>query len=267
MQLDLANDGLGAGLGLDMTSGSDGEFQGLGLRCARTSPLPLPLVRLARQRADAVYLAPARSEFLQSLNDPPLYTPDQPPQPQQIGGLPINTDTGLTVPPEHAAGLAADPRDKGKSTGPSVPGSPINKCVSRSPSLPSPARSRTRTDLVRLSQDRALPPHGRRPEGRLPLGPARARHPRQVRGGPAAAVQPRRRLHEAHEVDGRQVRPLLPPSRTASSHRKLTSREKPARSMSASSRQRTLHTLSEFRPTFRVRHTLSPTRRTSSCRI
>ena len=27
----------------------------------------------------------------------------------------------------------------------------------------------------------------------------------------------------------------------------------PARSMSASSRQRTLHTLSEFRPTFRVR--------------
>lgn len=139
MQLDLANDGLGAGLGLDMTSGSDGEFQGLGLRCAR---FPRPaVVHLEGQSADVQVTVLVRSEFLQSLNDPPLYTPDQPSQPQQIGGLPINTDTGLTVPPEHAAGLA-DPKDTGKSTGPSVPGSPINKCVARSPSSsPRPSRS------------------------------------------------------------------------------------------------------------------------------
>lgn len=31
-QLDLANDGLGSGLGLDMTSTGEGEFHGLGLR-------------------------------------------------------------------------------------------------------------------------------------------------------------------------------------------------------------------------------------------
>ncbi|GAA5899245.1 hypothetical protein JCM8208_001595 [Rhodotorula glutinis] len=170
--LDLANDGLGAGLGLDMTSGSDGEFQGLGL-----------------------------SEFLQSLNDPPLYTPDQPSQPQQIGGLPINTDTGLTVPPEHAAGLAADPRDKGKSTGPSVPGSPINK-TERFLLTAADQKDGSRSDrLARV-------------------------------------------IHAKFEAG------LLRPYNHVAGYTRLM--KWMADNMSASSRQRTLHTLSEFRPTFRA---------------
>lgn len=55
------------------------------------------------------------------------------------------------------------------------------------------------------AQNGALPPHRRRPERRLPLGPARARDPREIRSGTLEAVQPCGGVYEAHEVDGRQV--------------------------------------------------------------
>ncbi|BGP38584.1 Transcription factor [Rhodotorula kratochvilovae] len=173
--LDLANDGLGAGLGLDMTATSgEGEFHGLGL-----------------------------SEFLQSLNDPPLFTPDQPvastSQQQQIGGLPINTDTGLAVPPGTAG--AGEGKDKTKSTGPSVPGSPINK-TERFLLTAADQKDGSRSDrLARV-------------------------------------------IHAKFEAG------LLRPYNHVAGYTRLM--KYMADNMTASSRQRTLHTLSEFRPTFRA---------------
>ncbi|GAA6052425.1 hypothetical protein JCM3770_000235 [Rhodotorula araucariae] len=165
--LDLANDGLGAGLGLDMTTTSgEGEFHGLGL-----------------------------SEFLQSLDDPPLFTPDQ----QQLGGLPINTDTGLSVPP--GAVGASEGKDKTKSTGPSVPGSPINK-TERFLLTAADQKDGSRSDrLARV-------------------------------------------IHAKFEAG------LLRPYNHVAGYTRLM--KWMSENMSASSRQRTLHTLSEFRPTFRA---------------
>ncbi|GAA5967109.1 hypothetical protein JCM11641_000444 [Rhodosporidiobolus odoratus] len=176
--LDLANDGLGAGLGLDMTTTGEGEFHGLGL-----------------------------SEFLQSLNDAPLYNPANAaeasapqarPQPQaQIGGLPINTDTGLTVPP----GTAAAEKDRPKSADPSVPGSPINK-TERFLLTAADQKDGSRSDrLARV-------------------------------------------IHAKFEAG------LLRPYNHVAGYTRLM--KYMADNMSASARQRTLHTLSEFRPTFRA---------------
>ncbi|GAA6003129.1 gluconeogenesis transcription factor RDS2 [Rhodotorula paludigena] len=177
--LDLANDGLGAGLGLDMTSGGEGEFHGLGL-----------------------------SEFLQSLNDAPLFASSDPSgQPGQIGGLPINDDTGLTVnPPDPGAGTGTGgagegAKDKVKSTGPSVPGSPINK-TERFLLTAADQKDGSRSDrLARV-------------------------------------------IHAKFEAG------LLRPYNHVAGYTRLM--KWMADNMSASSRQRTLHTLSEFRPTFRA---------------
>ncbi|GAA5868688.1 hypothetical protein JCM8547_003783 [Rhodosporidiobolus lusitaniae] len=172
--LDLANDGLGAGLGLDMTTTGEGEFYGLGL-----------------------------SEFLQSLNDAPYLTTDgTTSQPAQIGGLPINTDTGLTVPPP-TAGMSsgAGAGDRTKSTGPSVPGSPINK-TERFLLTAADQKDGSRSDrLARV-------------------------------------------IHAKFEAG------LLRPYNHVAGYTRLM--KWMADNMSASSRQRTLHTLSEFRPTFRA---------------
>ncbi|GAA6019453.1 hypothetical protein JCM10207_001393 [Rhodosporidiobolus poonsookiae] len=171
--LDLANDGLGAGLGLDMTSG-DGEFTGLGL-----------------------------SEFLQSLNDSPFLSTDpSSSQAPQIGGLPINTDTGLTVPPTGPP-LTEDVPAGGrtKSTGVSVPGSPINK-TERFLLTAADQKDGSRSDrLARV-------------------------------------------IHAKFEAG------LLRPYNHVAGYTRLM--KWMAENMSASSRQRTLHTLSEFRPTFRA---------------
>ncbi|BGP30704.1 Transcription factor [Rhodotorula toruloides] len=169
--LDLADNGLGAGLGLDMTMNGDGEFHGLGL-----------------------------SEFLQSLNDTPIFGADQASTAQngQIGGLPINTDTGLTAPPGSGVG---EGKDKGKSTGPSVPGSPINK-TERFLLTAADQKDGSRSDrLARV-------------------------------------------IHAKFEAG------LLKPYNHVAGYTRLM--KWMADNMSASSRQRTLHTLSEFRPTFRA---------------
>ncbi|GAA5972369.1 hypothetical protein JCM21900_003932 [Sporobolomyces salmonicolor] len=168
--LDLANDGLGAGLGLDMTATGDGEFHGLGL-----------------------------SEFLQSLNDAPfLGTPDAGAGPAgaQIGGLPINHDTGLSAPVPDGKD-----KDKSRSVGPSVPGSPINK-TERFLLTAADQKDGSRSDrLARV-------------------------------------------IHAKFEAG------LLRPYNHVAGYTRLM--KWMADNMSASSRQRTLHTLSEFRPTFRA---------------
>ncbi|GAA5884569.1 hypothetical protein JCM6882_005302 [Rhodosporidiobolus microsporus] len=187
--LDLANDGLGAGLGLDMTTNGEGEFHGLGL-----------------------------SEFLQSLNDTPFLTTDpstsagpstsMASQAPQIGGLPINTDTGLSMPPGTSAGGmggltgpgAGDGAGK-TSTGASVPGSPINK-TERFLLTAADQKDGSRSDrLARV-------------------------------------------IHAKFEAG------LLRPYNHVAGYTRLM--KWMADNMSASSRQRTLHTLSEFRPTFRA---------------
>ncbi|GAA5829385.1 hypothetical protein JCM11251_005029 [Rhodosporidiobolus azoricus] len=184
--LDLANDGLGAGLGLDMTTNGEGEFHGLGL-----------------------------SEFLQSLNDTPFLATDPSTstatagpssQAQQIGGLPINTDTGLSMPPS-ATGIGASagagaPGEAGKtSIEASVPGSPINK-TERFLLTAADQKDGSRSDrLARV-------------------------------------------IHAKFEAG------LLRPYNHVAGYTRLM--KWMADNMSASSRQRTLHTLSEFRPTFRA---------------
>ncbi|GAA6014164.1 hypothetical protein JCM11491_004125 [Sporobolomyces phaffii] len=203
--LDLANDGLGAGLGLDMTTTGDSEFQGLGL-----------------------------SEFLASLNDAPYLTHDESPaataaaaaatgSSDHIGGLPINqvetTPHGSATahPLNHATDASTVGKDKGKerekvtvvttttstgnSAGHSVPGSPINK-TERFLLTAADQKDGSRSDrLARV-------------------------------------------IHAKFEAG------LLRPYNHVAGYTRLM--KWMADNMSASSRQRTLHTLSEFRPTFRA---------------
>ncbi|GAA6064516.1 hypothetical protein JCM10212_003120 [Sporobolomyces blumeae] len=189
--LDLANDGLGAGLGLDMTTTGDSEFQGLGL-----------------------------SEFLQSLNDAPYTNSNETPDPtpiaststnptetNQIGGLPINQhqdDPSSFVTGAEANGSGKEKekeKEKVTSTGPSVPGSPINK-TERFLLTAADQKDGSRSDrLARV-------------------------------------------IHAKFEAG------LLRPYNHVAGYTRLM--KWMADNMSASSRQRTLHTLSEFRPTFRA---------------
>ncbi|GAA5903482.1 Zn(II)2Cys6 transcription factor domain-containing protein [Sporobolomyces salmoneus] len=200
--LDLANDGLGAGLGLDMTTTGDSEFQGLGL-----------------------------SEFLASLSDAPYMANDDSPATvasmpapststsHQIGGLPINDTSNSTLNPSTtndtagSASGASGSKDKGKerekmtttstgnSTGHSVPGSPINK-TERFLLTAADQKDGSRSDrLARV-------------------------------------------IHAKFEAG------LLRPYNHVAGYTRLM--KWMADNMSASSRQRTLHTLSEFRPTFRA---------------
>lgn len=189
--LDLANDGLGAGLGLDMTTNGDSEFQGLGL-----------------------------SEFLASLHDGPYVTQDdqsapsvsQAPASSHIGGLPINDTSSATPNSAIEATSAPATKDKGKerekvttstgnSAGHSVPGSPINK-TERFLLTAADQKDGSRSDrLARV-------------------------------------------IHAKFEAG------LLRPYNHVAGYTRLM--KWMADNMSASSRQRTLHTLSEFRPTFRA---------------
>ncbi|GAA6037953.1 hypothetical protein JCM8097_009506 [Rhodosporidiobolus ruineniae] len=187
--LDLANDGLGAGLGLDMTTTGEGEFHGLGL-----------------------------SEFLQSLNDPLSFSTSGDPSSLPgasstagIGDYPINTDTGLSAAPPNA-GVAVEAgggvgagaggaEGKTKSVGASVPGSPINK-TERFLLTAADQKDGSRSDrLARV-------------------------------------------IHAKFEAG------LLRPYNHVAGYTRLM--KWMSANMSASSRQRTLHTLSEFRPTFRA---------------
>lgn len=198
--LDLANDGLGSGLGLDMTSTGEGEFHGLGL-----------------------------SEFLASL-DAPLFTTTTTTattaEPHSMGMtsqshssnnlLVINTnDTGLSVSPRTrtaaldggggggnaAAGGAGATNNLVKSSGPSVPGSPVNK-TERFLLTAADQKDGSRSDrLARV-------------------------------------------IHAKFEAG------LLRPYNHVAGYTRLM--KWMADNMSANSRQRTLHTLSEFRPTFRA---------------
>jgi len=77
-----------------------------------------------------------RSEFLASLNDAPYLPHNDSPAPiassssNQIGGLPINNLETASVAPstENVSGTGKEKeKEKITSTGPSVPGSPINK--------------------------------------------------------------------------------------------------------------------------------------------
>ncbi|GAA5935930.1 uncharacterized protein JCM15063_001852 [Sporobolomyces koalae] len=206
--LDLANDGLGAGLGLDMTATGDSEFQGLGL-----------------------------SEFLASLNDTPFLPQVGEPalvahpivsnsasstsaaSPNQIGGLPINNvethssvsatrptnDSGSNNTTATTSNGKDKERDKiasaGHSAGHSVPGSPINK-TERFLLTAADQKDGSRSDrLARV-------------------------------------------IHAKFEAG------LLRPYNHVAGYTRLM--KWMADNMSASSRQRTLHTLSEFRPTFRA---------------
>ncbi|GAA5953252.1 hypothetical protein JCM3765_007453 [Sporobolomyces pararoseus] len=184
--LDLANDGLGAGLGLDMTTNGDSEFQGLGL-----------------------------SEFLASLNDAPYMTQDdqtaippvsQPASSSHIGGLPINDTSSQVNHEPNPAKEKGKEREKittstGNSAGHSVPGSPINK-TERFLLTAADQKDGSRSDrLARV-------------------------------------------IHAKFEAG------LLRPYNHVAGYTRLM--KWMADNMSASSRQRTLHTLSEFRPTFRA---------------
>jgi hypothetical protein len=154
-QLDLANDGLGSGLGLDMTSTGEGEFHGHPFPVSPPPPgaLLLTVVRLMELVCRRLGTRISCSEFLASL-DAPLFTTTTSAttaEPHSMGMtsqshssnnnlLVINTnDTGLSVSPRTrttaldggggnaAAGGAGT--NNVKSSGPSVPGSPVNKCV------------------------------------------------------------------------------------------------------------------------------------------
>ncbi|BGP14531.1 hypothetical protein JCM10213_005181 [Rhodosporidiobolus nylandii] len=183
--LDLANDGLGAGLGLDMTATGEGEFHGLGLS------------EFLRSLNDTPFLATDASASTSQPQPPPPPQPPQQQQQQQLGGLPINTDTGLTVPP----GTVAAEKDKTRSAGPSLPGSPTNK-TERFLLTAADQKDGSRSDrLARV-------------------------------------------IHAKFEAG------LLRPYNHVAGYTRLM--KWMSDNMSASSRQRTLHTLSEFRPTFRA---------------
>lgn len=188
------------GLGTGHDDGAFGRVPRLGsfVRCS------LSVFSSSLSKPDLLpHLLHHHSEFLQSLTDSPYLTSIDPTSHTSFSNLPTNSEAGLSggqIDGGGAVGAGAGAgtgtgtaANGGASTGHSVPGSPVNKwaLLISSPSLPPltipsfpappftfPSPRSLRFAPLRSPQNRAFPPHRRRPKRRLPLRSTRPGHPR-----------------------------------------------------------------------------------------